>query len=62
MSNGELTRFETHARYMLTPNAQRPKADFEQELREAHDEWRRRHLKPSAIRDESQWVPGLPQS
>jgi hypothetical protein len=62
MSNGDLTRFETHARYMLTPNAQRPVADYEQELHEAHDEWRRRHLKPSAIRDESQWVPELRHS
>ena len=44
MSDAELTRFETHARYMLTPNAQRPRADYEQELHEAHDEWRRRHL------------------
>ena len=62
MSNADLTRFETHARYMLTPNAQRPLADYEQELHEAHDEWRHRHLKPSAIRDESQWVPGSRQS
>ena len=30
MSNADLTRFETHARYMLTPNAQRPLADYQQ--------------------------------
>jgi hypothetical protein len=62
MSNADLTRFETHARYMLTPNAQRPKADFAKELHEAHDEWRRRHLEPSATRDESPWVPEPRQS
>ena len=44
MSDAELTRFETHARYMLTPDAQRPRTDYEQELHEANDEWRRRHL------------------
>ena len=44
MTDADLTRFETHARYMLTPNAQRPRTDYEQELHEAIDEWRRRHL------------------
>ncbi len=62
MSNADLTRFETHARYMLTPNAQRPVADYEQELHEAQNEWRRRHLKAGVTRDESPWVPGLQQS
>lgn len=44
MTDAALTRFETHARNMLTPNAQRPRTDYEQELHEANDEWRRRHL------------------
>lgn len=61
MSDAELTRFEAHARYMLTPNAQRPREDFEQELHEANNEWRRRHLNPGATRDASQSVPGLRQ-
>jgi hypothetical protein len=70
MNDADLTRFETHARYMLMPNAQRPREDFEQELHEANNEWRRRHLHqvhgdrtldPGGVESAPEVHPGTPK-
>lgn len=51
MSDAELTQFGKDCRFMMSPKinmGQLPRPEFRLQLKEARDEWRRRHPKPAS--------------